>query len=379
LNSLIDTIVKPAVRFVYYKQQRAKVFREGRIRRIQNKLIRQFDPAAKKLIVFLVGGADWNSGIDKISGGIISIVSICEESASLKEVHGAEVIMCTLPGQHLMLKHTQFKNNTDVFRFDQLRKYFTGVNDIIFHVPEFLCGYLIEHLDEVNINWLKAIDKVQINILNQNIKLMPSPSIVQDLKSLAHLVTSTTAHQRYCTQEARNYYGIPVHKFSVWISPEKYTYRKYPEKENIVIVSPDLHPMRDAVLEKLHAIPGLEVITIRNLTYEAYKSVIARAKWAITFGEGLDGYIIEPVFSGAIGFAVYNEEFFTADFKALPTIYDSYETLLEAITTAISTLDNQLPFEAYQKLQYDLCAKYYSHETYAANIKAFYLENYTFR
>lgn len=346
---------------------------------MQDALIRGYNPSAKKLIVFLVAGADWASGVDKISGGTISIVSICEESRRLKAVHDAEVIMCTLPSQHLLLRHTQFKNNTDVFRFDQLRKYFTEVEHLIVHIPEFLCTYFLENLDAENKEWMRSLGYLHFNVLNQNIRLMPEPPVLQQLKSFAALVTSTTAHQKYCNQEARDYYQVPIHKFSVWISPEKYAYQQYHEKENLIIVSPDLHESKEAVLQQLKSIEGLEIRIIQNLTYEEYKATISRAKWAITFGEGLDGYIIEPVFSGAVGFAVFNEQFFTPDFKSLPGIYSSYEEMLASIRRDIASLDNPSSFEHCQKLQFDLCAKYYSEDEYTANIKAFYLENYTFK
>ena len=131
------------------------------------------------------------------------------------------------------------------------------------------------------------------------------------------------------------------------------------------------------MLDKLAAIPGLRVQVIQNLTYEQYKAVISRAKWAITFGEGLDGYIIEPVFSGAIGFAVYNDEFFTPDFKTLPTVYDSYDTLLKKIADDMKALDNATDFENYQRTQFNSCAAHYSQDTYRKNIEAFYKGNYT--
>lgn len=137
--------------------------------------------------------------------------------------------------------------------------------------------------------------------------------------------------------------------------------------------------MKDSVLEKLAAIPGLHVQIIRNLTYEQYKSTIARAKWALTFGEGLDGYIIEPIFSGAVAFAVYNEEFFTPDFKELPTVYRSYDHLLETIVNDIERLDDEHLYKDYQQVQFDLCAKYYSAEQYRKNIRSFYENNYTFK
>ncbi len=378
MKKLLPLFLKSIIRFLYYKQQRAKVFREPGIRKKQNRLITKFDPDTKKIIVFLVVGADWNSGIDKISGGTISIVSLCEESKKLKAIHNSEVIMCTFPKQHLLLNHTQFKNHTTVFRFKQLKKYFKNANDVIIHVPEFLSQYFLENLTVMDKAWLKKMKIFHINIMNQNIQLMPSPKFINELKSIATSVTITTAHQQYCNQSYRDKYSVPVHKFSVWISPEKYYFKKYDDKENLVIVSPDDHPMREQVISKLNLINGLKVQIIQNLTYEKYKEIISKAKWAITFGEGLDGYIIEPIFSGAIGFAVYNEQFFTADFKTLSTIYPTYEVMESSIVDDIDKLDYSKEYTNYQGLQYSTCAMHYSQEDYTKNIAAFYNKQYTF-
>lgn len=352
---------------------------EARIKQKQDKAIRNFDRKTRKLIVFLIPGADKATGTEKISGGTISIVSLREESALLKDVHDAEVVMCTLPNEYLLFRHKLFVNRTDVFRFSQLRRYFTHAREVLFHLPEFTCMYFMEHLEDADRQWMRELEKVHINVMNQNVLMMPTPTELGKLKQLAQVVTATTAHQRYCNAHYRQQYDMPLHKLSVWISPEKYTFRKYGEKENLIVVSPDAHPMKDKVLERLAAIPGLRVQIIRNLTYEQYKSTIAGAKWALTFGEGLDGYIIEPIFSGAVAFAVYNEEFFTPDFKTLPTIYPSFDNLLEAIVSDISRLDNEGLYKEYQQVQFDLCAKYYSAEQYRKNIRSFYENNYTFK
>lgn len=373
----ISSLVKAPVKFLVRSRERKRVFNERNIRKKQNEEIKKYDAHSEKLIVFMVPGADILTGTDKISGGIISIVSLCEESARLKEMHKAEVIMCTMANELLLWHHTQFANNTEVFRHNQLRSYFTQVKEIIIHLPEYTCIYFLENLGRKDLHWLKQIKEVHINIMNQNVRLMPEVNVINQLKQLATKVTATTAHQNYCNQQYRQLYNIPLHKFSVWISPEKYTFRKYGEKENLMVVSPDEHPLKEAILNKLGAIPGLQIQIIRNLTYEEYKRTIARAKWALTFGEGLDGYIIEPAFSGAVGFAVYNDLFFTPDFKELPIIYGSYEQLIAQIVNDIARLDNEQTFNDSQSMLYSLCAKYYSQARYEQNIQDFYNGHYT--
>ncbi len=378
LRKYVPAFIKPLLRFIRYPNERKKVFRELAIRKEQNaRLKAQFDPHSKKLVIFAIAGSDWATGKDKISGGIISIVSLCEQTAGFKAIHGSETILCTMTGEHLLLRHTQFDNHTDVFRLGQVPAFFREAEEVILHLPEFLCDHFLRHTDLRTMNWLKTRKALHINILNQNILLMPPVETIDTLKNLAQKVTSTTAHQRYCSPGYRAQFGIPIHKFSAWVSPEQYKYVDFANKENLIIVSPDQKPIKDEVLGKLSTLKNLKLQDIGGLTYAQFKEVISRAKWALTFGEGLDGYIIEPIFSGAIGFAVFNEDFFTPDFKELKTVYRSFEELLERITADIQRLDNEVKFDAYQQQQFDLCARYYSFDQYRRNIEAFYKGEYT--
>jgi hypothetical protein len=61
------------------------------------------------------------------------------------------------------------------------------------------------------------------------------------------------------------------------------------------------------------------------MTYQEYKATISKAKWALTFGEGLDGYFVEPIFSGDSSFSVYNPSFFIEDSWSLRTVYRDYD------------------------------------------------------
>jgi hypothetical protein len=373
-------IVKSIYRLIRYPQQRKKIYLNRKITPIQNKEIAlQYDKKTKNLIVFLVPGAQWDLGKEKISGGLISICSLFEETLKLKNIHNAEVIMVTHHEDGLIWKFDSFENNIQLFRINQLSDNFNNLDSLIFHVTEFLIERVLQNFEKKFKNWFKTIPTVHFNIMNQNIRLMPSVVVVNDLKKWANKITITTAHQRYCTLEKRNYYGVPIHKFSVWISPEQYFFKHKFEKENLMVVSPDPHPLKINILDRLKKIKGLEVRIIENLTYEAYKKLISRAKWSLTFGEGLDGYFIEPVFSGAISFAVFNELFFTQDFNSLQTLYSSIEEMELKIVNDIELMDNDdVMFKNYQKTQFDLCSYYYSKEKYLNNIKSFYNCKYTY-
>ncbi|HKB44002.1 MAG TPA: hypothetical protein VKC90_06425, partial [Chitinophagaceae bacterium] len=247
--------------------------------------------------------------------------------------------------------------------------------EIIIHVPEYMVTYFRSVFKK---NIFRGQPHLQINIMNQNIRLMPPTTEINELKKMADALTMTTAHQKYCTPYHRSMYGTPLHKLSTWVSPENYKFKTWMEKEDLIVVSPDPHPRKEEVLQALRSIQGLKVQIIHDLTYIQYKETISRAKWALTFGEGLDGYFVEPVLSGAIAFAVYNQDFFTPDFEAFDTVYKSVDVLIIRIATDINIMNENQVYQLYQKKQFNLCAFYYSHKEYLDNIVAFYKKNYTY-
>lgn len=379
LSQITPNLFKKAYRLIRYKNERNKFTREVNIKSIQDRqIVTVYPRTTNKLIVFLVPGGDWATGVDKITGGTISIVSQCEQTSTMHEIHESETILCTANEEHLLLKHSMFDNQTDVYRFEQLNVHFNNLIQIIIHVPEYLLIHFKRTLSRPQLKWLRNIKYFHVNVMNQNIQLMPSSIEINQLKQIASSISITTAHDKYCTPEFRLKFAVPLHKLSVWISPEQYQFKIWKEKENLIIVSPDNHPLKDEILGKLAKIPNLSIQIIKNLKYNQYKALITRAKWALTFGEGLDGYLLEPVFSGAISFAVYNDEFFTPDFKYLSTIFPSIEILNMNINGLLESLDNETGFTLYQARLLTLCSKYYNKEKYRNNIKAFYQQQYTY-
>ena len=203
--------------------------------------------------------------------------------------------------------------------------------------------------------------------------------MLMNLRKLGKL-TCTTAHEQYSTNELSRRFGCPLHKLSVFVSPEKFVKKTFLEKENLMIVSNDLHPRKTEVLNLIaKRFPKLKIQIIENLTYEEYKKTISRAKWALTFGEGLDGYFIETIFSGGVSFSVYNKKFFTEDFGSLRTVYENYDALSNRISIDLQGLDNELDYTAYQNKQFKLCQKHYAYSEYIKNIEAFYKGEYTLK
>ncbi len=378
--NFVDTYIKPVGKFLFQRYYRNKFFRESRIRSRQGQLIKtNYNRAAEKIIVFLVPGADRYTGKDIISGGVLSIASLYNETVNCKAEHRAEVLMCTFPGEPLLLQHTNFANNIVVYSFSQVSRYFVSLQNLVLHIPEYLAVHFEGRLNKEQKSFLNKIPVFHINILNQNIHLMPSRPVIQSLEQLATKVTVTTAHKKYCNQEWRRAFNVPLHHFSTFASPERYSYVNYADKENILLFSPD-DAEKNAHVGKLleEKIPGLKTRVINGLTYEEYKKLIGRAKWCITFGEGLDFYFIEPVFSGSVSFAIYNDKFFTTSFKELKTVYSSYESLAEKIAETIIELDSKDVYTRYNKMEFDLCADQYSYTRYQQNISAFYQGHYTY-
>lgn len=344
------------------------------IKKTQRNLLQEnFVQDTKSLIIFLT------PGIDMVNGGILSVTSLFEETKRLKSVHGSEVILCTYPSDPQLLKYTKFKNNNTLFNFSETLSFFKNLDNLIIHIPEHFIYRFYWFISKKDKTILSQIKNVQINIMIQNIDYLPSNKTIMKLHKLGKL-TSTTAHSKYSTSELKNRLGFPLHKLSVYVSPEQYYVRKYREKENLMIVSPDRHPRKAEILkliEREH--PLLKIKIIKNMTYDEYKETISRAKWALTFGEGLDGYFVETIFSGGIGFSVYNAKFFTKDFGSLRTVYGSYELLVQNICKDIFELDDEKSYVDYQNKQFELCEKRYDYRIYLKNLEAFYRGEYTFK
>lgn len=364
------------MRFFYYKNQRKKIFREVKIRNTQNQLIKTFDETSSKLIVFVVDGTNWFTGKDSISGGILSIASIFEETCKLKQSHGSEVIMVTHPKAHLLLKHTQFPNEIMVFRFNQLIR-FKHLKKVLIHIPEYqFNSSLIDQIANI-FPYLHTSD-IHLNILNQRIDIMPEVPVVNNVIKQGFTVTQTTAHEQYSTKAVRGKFGIPLHKLSVYATPERYVFSPYQDKQNLILISPDEDENKIKILDKIKKeLPQFDLQIINGITYMEYLKLITKAKYMITFGEGLDFYYIETVFSGGVSYAVYNQEFFTKDFEHLPGIFHNSNQMLDNIIQQIQLLEKDMTlYENYNNQQFNTCHQIYNGKDYQQNLINFYNQNY---
>lgn len=340
---------------------------------------------SKRIILFFL--PDY---LDQVSGGVLSINSIQNEVRNLKKIHKCNVYLSFFPSViNENYKFTKFENDMVIFNFDEIIKHFKTLNYLEIHIPEIYVK-LFKREDknfDVFFNWLKTVKDLKINILNQNEEFMPNLLIINKLKELTTNITMTVAHLRYATLAKRNYYDIPLHLLTPCTS-KKYYHEEYKHKQNIIIVSPDLidKKLYDTSVNKFDVLNKLrlelldyEIIVIENFDYEDYKKLISVAKFAITFGEGMDNYFIEPAISGTISFGVYNDVFFPKNSKILRTIYSDFNVLIEKIVDDITFFDNEFEYSNYNRLQVNFINNIYGEEKFKQNVLDYYLGNLDFK
>ncbi len=317
----------------------------------------------KRYVIFLV------RGINTVNGGWLSIFSIAKETDAFFQIHRANVGMCTALGEFPLRKYTKFDNTAVLFPFRYFIKALPNCADVLIHVPEvcvdnFLVGR-ISVLRRTNVNW-------HFNILLQNIDGIPSPESVAALKKLGR-VTATVAHEAYANDATAAKLTCPVHFLSTWTAPEEFTCTQYKQKDRLIVISPDIHPLKRRIVAKISAaLPDHEVVEIRNMTFRQYCETIQRAKFVFTFGEGLDGYFVETIFSGGVAMAIYNDRFFTSDYLGLPGIFDNLAPPFQAIVDFMKAADDPVRHRQVWEKQFAKLSGKYVRREYLGRLQSFY-------
>jgi hypothetical protein len=314
-----------------------------------------------------------------INGGILSIFSICQTSRKFKNIHNSEVVISTYPGHKSYGTNDLFENKETIYSFVDLVK--KGVPERLqLHVPEYSSAEVYLGLKKYR-SFLAAAPKLRINIMNQNIRLMPDPVEVANWFALTSEVTQTTAHDRYSSQETANYYALPTHHLSVFNDAGQYKKLPYEKKQNLILLSPDSSPAKAKVVNELREkLPKYKLVTVENMRYENYRELISKARFAISFGEGFDGYFIEAFFSGGVALAVYNDDFFpTKAFAKFSNTYDSYEEMTDRIVESVKKMESKPAYERVLEQNLENINKYYDFPSYEKNLKNFYLGKFTYK
>lgn len=321
---------------------------------------------AEKLMVILVPEHA------TMSGGIYSMFSITGIARRLKPDHGYEVLVMTRPncGGLTYCRQQNFCNAEDVYRFEQIVRC-TGARELYLHIPEYTTREFVELLSENVREYLLGLDELYINILNQNIELMPEASEFASLRSLTDEVTQSVAHHAYHSQEIANRYGLPTMLLPAYTDLSTYPASGFGDKEDLIIYSCDEAPHKERCLELLRAeLPDYELVEIEEITFDEYMELATRCRFSISFGEGFDGYVAQPVHQGGIGLTVYNDNFFPSEsFKQYDNFFDSEYEMLKNICGVIRCYGSDE--QAYVSLNEALVAEYdrlYQYDDYIDSI-----------
>lgn len=310
---------------------------------------------------------------NEMSGGIFSIFSIANRLRKTKSQHGYDVVLMTNPNptNHTYCRQTNFRNQEDIFRFEQII-YCKEAEEIYLHIPEYATEGFLSRCSEQALRYLLSRKKLYINILNQNIELMPEAKDYADLRRAADELTQSVAHHAYFSQEHADRYQVPTLLLPAYTDLKEYTPTQAAEKEDIIIYSFDDAWYKAEAIKKIRAaFPTYRMIEIRGITFDHYMDLATRCRFSISFGEGFDGYVAQPVYQGGIGFTVYREEFFPSkEFLQFPNFFSDPQALLDNLVPLMLSLSTD--HAGHDLLNRSLVAEYdklYSVSDYFEKIK----------
>ncbi len=328
-----------------------------------------------------------------ISGGILSLYSFYNEFLKLKKYHDSEVIISfwSFNNRNNFLKYTRFNNDVIIQDWETILDYFTKIHSLKLFIPEFYVEKFIGEFDEIWTENYKSkflsIQDLHINILNQNNLLMPKTNVVDNLKKrFTNKITITLAHKQYANVDFFKKYNLPIHYLPAWLNHGKYFINTFKNKKNRILISPDniktdgnYYNKENLIRLLKEKLPHYEILVIKKLRYEQYKNLVSESKFMITLGEGLDGYFIEEVLCGGVSFAIYNDIFFTKEYKNVETVFSSFDEMVQKIVEKILYLDNASKYTLLNKQLLEIVEKDYNYDFYRKRIDDFFQGNFDFK
>lgn len=319
----------------------------------------------------------FNLAYDTIGGGMLSINRFASASLNLRQELGFEVLVSGVPLNEPVVEYSMFEAAAPMVPFPDITARLRPAR-LIVNLPEYAVPIFLEQLTPEEVRWLKSRPHLRLNIMDQNHDQLPGPVFIERLRDLSDDVTITTAHGRYTTPRTASETGCPVSLLTPFLPQLERV--PFAAKEKTLVVSPDPGPPtsdgggKAAILGALAAeLPDYRIVTVENMPLDSYKGLIARARFALTFGEGWDGYFVEPILSGSISFAVYNDRFFPEEIRDSPTVYPSWESLRARIAADIRRLEaDPEQYASVQESTERLIRKYANDELSSANLRDFY-------
>jgi len=324
----------------------------------------------------------FNVARDVIGGGILSINRFVQRSEDIAKAHDYRLLVSGLPLENPAVAYSMFEPSLPMFHFSDITGKLSPKR-LILHIPECYTSMFIAGLTPTQRRWLKTIPELQINIMDQNHDLFPDRYYVECCRELTDDVTITTAHLRYTNQEMASQFDCPVSLLTPFLP--KFYRIPFGEKENIIAISPDNDIPAGAITKNLilehlkNQLPEYRFVTIQNMKLEEYKRLISKARFTITFGEGYDGYYLEPFLSDSLAFAVYNKTFFPSEFENAPTIYRSWEELFKKIVIDIRRFEADPALYREVSIATEvLINKYTNDDLSMLNLKDFYNRKFSY-
>ncbi|WP_313700493.1 rhamnan synthesis F family protein [Pantoea sp.] len=326
-----------------YRNKRLKSYIKFHVNKVFNKKDNDYQKNVqalvdeKNLVVF------FNVSRDTIGGGMLSINRFVYFSDLLSKDFDFKVVMSGLPLQNNPVQYSLFKQAAPMIHFFDIAESCNPLK-LTLNIPEYYLPDFLYKIKESQRNWLKRIPYLQINILDQNHDYFPSAYDIEQCREITDNITVTTAHERYTTRKIANQFNCPVKLLTPFL-PTFYK-SEFSDKKNIIALSADLgssengFTRNDLISLLKNKLPEYELITIESMSLEDYKQLISNARFTITFGEGYDGYYLEPFLSNSLAFAVYNETFFPQEFQNAPSVYKSWEELFGNIIEDIRFLES---------------------------------------
>lgn len=335
---------------------------------LQNILFPEELEKSERVMIFLV------PYFNVMSGGIYSIFSIATHARRMKTLHNWDVVVMTLPnsGNVTYIRNRHFINNLDVFRFSQILR-LKKAKQLYIHIPEYAAPSFLEVLTDQETRFLDSMESVYLNILNQNIRLMPLADQLSALAQKFPMIGQSVAHHAYFGLEFAHKYKLNTMLLPAYTDLSDYFPLPLEKKEKLIIYSPDDASYKSDCLSILKShFPEFEMVEIRDITFDKFMNYASRCLFSITFGEGMDGYFSQPILQGGISFSVYNDEFFPSkDFLNYQNIFENQEVMLRELPLRINDfLNNE---ELYKSLNLELKSmhdSYYKKDEYLQNIEA---------
>lgn len=325
-----------------------------------------------RVVLFLVPGND------VITGGIISIAGIYKSLKSCEQKLGINCYVCTQPLNDNLLHFKGHNQDLTIYNFHSILRKLLPDSELLIHVPESHILQTIRCLRQPVFK--KLLDKkninLSLNILNQNPNYFDPTAIMPIEFEFFKSVSITNAHFAYT--KPINIGGRIIESFYLGVpnGQDSMLPMSFEHKENLILLSHDLLLQdEDIPIQKLkNSLPEFRFRTIKNMSYLEYKRLQQKAKWCITFGEGLDFYFMDSYFYGGISLAVFNDLFFTSDFKELDSVFTSTEEMMENAAKIIRQHSEPKKFAELNKTGNIILSKYYSTSKYHERVYEFHAE-----